>query len=143
MIFLDIKIRAVDPLDLPKVRQLWIAVGFKLSKSDSIPELQRMLKHNNGLSFVLENHGTEIIGCVLGGFDGRRGWVHHLAIKEAYQNSSYGTKLMSKLVTVFEEKKVLKIKLEILQSNVSVIEFYKKLGWKLRSELSTMSLSLE
>lgn len=141
--FMSAKLREMLETDLQKVRSLWIQVGFDLTKSDSIPELQRMQKHNPGLCFVMENDRKEIIGTVLGGFDGRRGWVHHLAIKKAYRNSGLGRRLMDKLVSSFEEKNVVKIKLEILQSNQGVLNFYKKLGWTLRDELTTMSLNLK
>ena len=128
--------------DLALVRLLWEENGFFLTISDSIPELTRMIKQNPKLCFVMETEEEDLIGAVLGGFDGRRGWVHHLAIKKEYQNQGLGKEMMNTLTSAFESLGVVKIKLEVLESNKNVIKFYKKLGWDLRSELTTMSLDL-
>ena len=101
--------------DLDEVRCLWVETGFKLSYSDSISELNRMLKNNPGLCLVFEQlNNKKIIGAVLGGFDGRRGWVHHLAISISHQRKGYGRKMMIELTRRFSERGVAKIKLEIL-----------------------------
>ena len=138
------KIRNMLFDDLSNVRKLWKEVGFLLSESDSIDELKRMLKHNQNLCLVMveEENNNEIIGAVLGGFDGRRGWVHHLAVKQSHRRKGLGKKLMINLVSAFKSMGVIKIKLEILESNEEIIQFYKGIGWKLRNELITMSLDL-
>jgi ribosomal protein S18 acetylase RimI-like enzyme len=140
-----INIREMTDTDLSKVQLLWKEVGFNLSFSDTIPELKKMLKHNPNLCLVLElsNGERKIIGAVLGGFDGRRGWIHHLAINPLYQNKGIGMKIMNELTQRFENMGIAKLKLEILVINEKVIEFYKKLGWDLRKDLTTMSLTLK
>lgn len=135
-------IRKMVSSDLSNIRVLWGQTGINLSKSDSIPELERMLRHNQKFCFVLENENKEIIGTVLGGFDGRRGWVHHLAVSPKYQRSGFGRQLINTLVTAFEEEKVIKIKLEVVDTNKNVVDFYKSMGWNDRPELITMSLDL-
>ena len=130
--------------DLPKVLDLWHLVNIKLTYSDKREELVRMLKHNPGLCLVMKDTiKNNILGAVLGGFDGRRGWVHHLAVHSSIQGKKYGTILMDELLRRFKERNVVKLKIEILKSNIGVIDFYKKIGWNLRDDLSTMSLSLK
>lgn len=140
-----INIREMTDTDLSKVQLLWKEVGFNLSFSDTISELKKMLKHNPNLCLVLElsNGEKKLIGAVLGGFDGRRGWIHHLAINNLYQNRGIGTIVMEELTKRFEKIGVAKLKLEILVINEKVIEFYKRLGWDLRKDLTTMSLTLK
>lgn len=140
-----INIREMNDTDLSKVQLLWKEVGFNPSFSDTIPELKKMLKHNPNLCLVLElsNGERKLIGAVLGGFDGRRGWIHHLAINHLYQNRGIGTIVMNELTKRFEKIGVVKLKLEILVINKKVIEFYKRLGWDLRKDLTTMSLTLK
>ena len=132
-------------IDLSVVQILWKEVGFNLSFSDTIPELKKMLQHNPNLCLVMElsNGEKKIIGAVLGGFDGRRGWIHHLAINSLHQNKGIGTKIMDELTRRFENMGAVKLKLEILEINKYVIEFYKKIGWDLRNDLKTMSLTLK
>ncbi|MHA2296598.1 MAG: GNAT family N-acetyltransferase [Candidatus Hodarchaeales archaeon] len=135
-------IREMKENDILDVRRLWSKTGFELTYSDEPEELKRMLKHNPGLCLVAIKKRT-IIGVVLGGFDGRRGWVHHLAIDPIFQKKGVGTKLMTELTKRFNEKKVVKIKLEYFREKTEVDNFYKKLGWEKRDELVTMSLTLE
>ena len=138
------QIRLMIEEDLELVRQLWIECGFTLTESDTIAELKRMINHNPDLCFVLKKvEDDSIIGAVLGGFDGRRGWIHHLAIHPQYQKKGLGKKIMNKIIGTFEEKKVLKVKLEVLENNKAVIEFYTNLGWDIRPELTTMSFNLQ
>ena len=136
-----LNLRLMTKFDFNAVRLVWKESGIELSFSDSDNELHCMLERNPRYCFVLEN-GNNIIGGVLGGFDGRRGWIHHLAIHPDYQQKGYGKMLLDKLISVFEEDKIVKLKLEILESNKEVINFYKHLGWDMRPELTTMSLNL-
>ncbi|MFW9994396.1 MAG: GNAT family N-acetyltransferase [Candidatus Odinarchaeota archaeon] len=136
-------IRTMEVRDITAVRRLWEKAGFELTKSDEPDELRRMLDHNPGLCLVAaENRSEIIVGAVLGGFDGRRGWVHHLAVDPAFRRRKIGTLLMNELTRRFKEKKVVKIKLEIVNGNEQVIEFYSQIGWNLRKELLTMSMGL-
>ena len=50
--------------------------------------------------------------------------------------------LLNTLITAFEKDKILKIKLEVVESNKEVINFYLKQGWDLRPEITTMSMNL-
>ncbi len=127
--------------DFNAVRSVWMASGIELSKSDEIQELHRMIQRNPNYCFVLEDSDL-LIGAVLGGFDGRRGWIHHLAILPDYQKKGFGKELLNKVIHAFEEDNIVKIKLEVLETNKNVIEFYLKQGWYLRPEITTMSMNL-
>jgi len=137
-------IREMEEKDLSKVQDIWRTVNIELTYSDKHEELVKMIKFNPDLCLVLkEPSENDILGAVLGGFDGRRGWVHHLAIHPSIQGKNYGTMLMDELLRRFKEKNVAKLKLEIFKSNKKVIDFYKKLGWDHRTDLSTMSFTLK
>ena len=128
--------------DIKSVRYLWKKVDFDLSYSDKPVEIQRMIDHNPDLCLVIKKN-SRIIASLLGGFDGRRGWIHHLAVDPDFQNNNYGTLMMNEITKRFSQKGVVKLKIEILEDNKKVIDFYKSLGWELRSELTTMSLTLK
>ncbi len=138
------RIREMTINDYEDVIRLWHRAGLSLGLSDTKPEIKRMLDHNPELCLVMETttEKKRIIGAVLGGFDGRRGWVHHLAIDPDFQGRGLGRKMMDELINRFKKMKVVKVKLEVHESNVGVIEFYQSLGWDLRTELITMSLTL-
>ena len=81
----------------------------------------------------------KVIGVVIGAFDGRRGYVHHLAVSPEFQNKGYGKQLMEELHKRFRNLNVQKVHLFIEKYNADVINFYKKLGWEIRDDLIMMS----
>ena len=137
-------IREMEEKDIPKVQNLWRAVNIELTFSDKHEELVKMIEYNPELCLVLRDPiKKDILGAVLGGFDGRRGWVHHLAIHPSIQGKKYGTFMMNELFQRFKERNVVKLKLEVSKNNKDVIDFYKKLGWDHRTDLTTMSFTLK
>ena len=117
---------------------LWKKAGINVGSSDTKEELEKMLVRNPNLSLV-GKEDEKIIAVVLGGYDGRRGYVHHLAVDPAYQNKGYGRALMKELIRRFKNMQVHKIHLFIEKYNRTVIDFYNKLGWEIRDDLVMMS----
>ncbi|MFX1375706.1 MAG: GNAT family N-acetyltransferase [Promethearchaeota archaeon] len=120
------------------VINLWRRAGISVGSTDSEEEIKRMLKMNSNL-FLIGRIKEKIIAVVMGGFDGRRGYVHHLAIDPIYQKKGYGKEIMDKLINQFRKMGVHKIHLFIERDNQDVINFYKKLGWQIRDDLIMMS----
>ncbi|MFX1456550.1 MAG: GNAT family N-acetyltransferase [Promethearchaeota archaeon] len=118
--------------------QLWEKAGISVSSSDSKEEINRMLIKNPDL-FLIGRIQGKIIAVVMGGFDGRRGYVHHLAVHPEYQKEGNGRKIMNKLIEIFRQKEIHKVHLFIEKTNKEVINFYKNLGWELRKDLTMMS----
>jgi len=122
-----------------EIFDLWKRSGLELSSSDTRDEIARMLKRNPDL-FLIGKENEKVIAVVMGAFDGRRGYVHHLAIDPDYQKKRYGKMLMEELIEKFYIKKVHKVHLAIEKSNKEVVDFYRKLGWKVRDDLIMMSI---
>lgn len=120
------------------VLNLWKKSGIHVGSSDTKEQLEKMLQRNPNL-FLIGMVDDRIIGVVIGGFDGRRGYVHHLAIDPDYQRKGYGKKLMRDLLNEFREMGVHKIHLFIEKYNEDVVEFYENKGWEIRDDLIMMS----
>ena len=120
------------------VVQLWNKAGISVGSSDSKKEIERMLERNPNL-FLIGKIEENIIAVVMGGFDGRRGYVHHLAIDPIYQKKGYGKKLVDDLISEFRRIGVHKIHLFIEKQNQAVVDFYNNLGWQMRNDLIMMS----
>jgi len=120
------------------VVDIWKRTGISITSSDTKEEVNVMLNKNPDLSLIAKID-EKIIGVVMGGFDGRRGYVHHLAIDPKYQKKGYGKLLMNELIERFQKKRVHKVHLFIEKHNKDVIAFYNKLGWDIRSDLIMMS----
>jgi ribosomal protein S18 acetylase RimI-like enzyme len=120
------------------VVNLWRKSGISVGSTDTREEIEKMLQRNPNLCLI-GKIGNKIIGVVMGGFDGRRGYVHHLAVDPDYQRRGYGKMIMNDLIERFRKIGAHKIHLFIEKYNKDVVEFYQNLGWEIRDDLIMMS----
>jgi len=111
------KIQTFSMVFYDEVIQLWRNAGLGVSSSDSKGEVEKMLNRNPDL-FLIGTLKDKVVAVVMGTFDGRRGYVHHLAIDPTYQRQGYGTKIMTKLNETFRQKGIHKIHLFIEKQNI-------------------------
>jgi ribosomal protein S18 acetylase RimI-like enzyme len=121
-----------------EVIQLWRNAGIGVGSSDSKEELEKMLTRNPDL-FLIGKIEDQIIAVAMGGFDGRRGYVHHLAVEPGYQKKGCGRAIIRALNEIFRQKGIHKIHLFIERRNKEVVDFYRNLGWEIREDLTMMS----
>ncbi len=121
-----------------EIIDLWKRSGIEVSSSDTRDEIARMLKRNPDL-FLIGKEKEKVIAIVMGAFDGRRGYVHHLAIDPDHQKKKYGKMMIDELIEKFHIKNIHKVHLFIEKSNKKVVDFYRKLGWEVRDDLIMMS----
>ncbi len=128
--------------DIPEVIDLWRATpGVGLSSADTPPELTKFLERNPGTSFVTRRDGR-IVGAILGGWDGRRGYIHHLAVHQDCRREGVGSALLEGLLDAFRRMGVLKVHMFVYIDNTLAIDFYRKRGWAWREDIRVMSLNL-
>jgi len=127
--------------DYEEVYELWKSTDIIIKNSDQKEEIQRMLKRNSYTCLVgIED--SKIISVVLGGFDGRRGYVHHLAVNPEKQGQGLGKAMMDELMKRFEDLKVIKVHLFVEENNKEVKDFYRNIGFKERTDLTDFSKTL-
>ncbi len=116
--------------DYDAVIELWRSAGpgVNVGASDTRDEIARKLERDPDLFLVAEEAG-QIVGTVVGGFDGRRGMVYHLAVAAGHRGNGLGTALMNELDSRLKAKGCLKYYLQITPDNLDVAEFYRRLGW--------------
>jgi ribosomal protein S18 acetylase RimI-like enzyme len=129
-------IREFDVNDTDEVIALWHET-FKNDPSwnDPLEIITRKQAVQKEL-FLVGVFKRRIVAAVLGGYDGFRGWVYHLAVDPEYQGRSFGRKMMEAI-----EKKLLdlncpKINLQIRSQNSAVISFYENLGYDVEDHTS-------
>jgi ribosomal protein S18 acetylase RimI-like enzyme len=133
-----LQIREFQPKDYDKVRSLWEQSNLTMGTSDIREEILRMHQMNPDLFLIGEVDG-HIVAVVMGGFDGRRGIVHHLAVSPNHRNQGYGRLIMEELERRFNYRKVVKINFWVQTDNLEAVGFYEKIGYYLRPDLVTMS----
>ena len=118
------------PNDYPAVIDLWekSSPDIHVGRSDTPDELAKKIQHDPDL-FLVAEFNSDIIGAVLGGFDGRRGMVYHLAVDEKYRQFGVGGLLIESIEDRLREKGCLRSYLLVRKENPSV-QFYIKQGWQ-------------
>ncbi len=135
----DCRFRPMEKGDLAEVIQFWQGMeGIGLGESDSYSALASYLRRNPGLSWVARNRNRDLIGAVLCGHDGRRGYLHHLAVAWDYRRKGIGRSLVERSLSSLRELKILKCNVSLFFHNPDGEGFWKALGWKEREDLILM-----
>ncbi len=135
----QLKILRMTIKDYPEVYELWReSEGIGLSDADSIQAINRYLKCNPGMSFVarIDNH---LVGAVLSGTDGRRGYLHHLAVDKNYRKLGIGKQLVERCLIALREADVTRCHIFVYRKNRTGKTFWKRTGWFERNDLEIMS----
>ncbi len=138
---MDYTIRLFKEDDYENVIQLWKDAGLILSLSDEKNELMKFFKHNPD-SFFLLIIDDKIRGAVIAAWDGRRGYINHLAIHPDIQRKGFGKILMKKSIEFYNSVGAVKVHLLVEKSNMEVVEYYKKQDWYVRDDLVMMTKTL-
>ena len=138
-----IEIRAMTAADYDDALALWQAIeGLGLSAADSREAITRYLARNPGLSFVARDDGGALAGAVLCGHDGRRGYLHHLAVRPDCRGHGLGRELANHCLAALRAEGITKCHLFVKRSNVAGQSFWQRTGWTERN-LILMSKDIE
>jgi ribosomal protein S18 acetylase RimI-like enzyme len=129
-------IRAYKAADEQHVIALWTNVlPHPAPHNDPQSSLRLKLAVDPDLLLVAESEGT-VVGTVMGGYDGHRGWVYSLAVLPQHRRRGIGTALVRELEARLSARGCLKVNLQVRASNASVVAFYKHLGYDGEENLS-------
>jgi N-acetylglutamate synthase len=135
-------IRAMAMADYAAVLRLWQDTeGVGLNESDGRGQIREYLRRNPGMSFVARC-GGEIVGAVLCGHDGRRGYLHHLAVAVAHRKKGLGQKLVDACLARLRRSKIQKCNIFLFADNRAGGKFWKHNGWLRRPDLLVMQQNL-
>lgn len=129
-------VRAFADPDEQAVIKLWNEV----SQSDAPHNnpalaIRQKLAVERDLFLVAEVDGA-VVGTVMGGYDGHRGWVYAVAVSSRYRRRGIATALVRQLEADLAERGCLKINLQVRVSNTGVVPFYEKLGFCVENLIS-------
>ena len=125
--------------DYDQVYRLWQDTkGIGLSEADSRKQIEKFIERNKGLSFVCTDD-EKIIGTVMAGHDGRRGYIYHLAVSPEYRMKGVAKELMFKCLKRLREEEIDKCHLFIFKDNQLGKRFWTKIGWIEREDIVIFS----
>lgn len=137
-----VRLRLFRIKDYGEVIRLWRRTeGVGLNESDTRPAISSFLRRNPGLSFIAVEQG-KIIGAVLCGHDGRRGYLHHLAVAKRYRGQGLGLRLVEACLAKLRAADIHKCNIFVFAGHTAGMSFWKHNGWKLRADLRVMQIQL-
>ena len=111
------------------VVDLWEKCSLAVPQNDPVEDIERKVVFQPELFFVALLEG-KVIGSIMVGYEGHRGWLNYMAVLPEHRRCGYGRRLVEKAVAELKRLGCLKVCLQVRRSNLSVIEFYKHLGFK-------------
>ena len=115
--------------------------GVSLRGADGRDAIERYLRRNPGLSFVARADGA-LVGAVLCGHDGRRGYLHHLAVAEAHRGQGIGSALAERCLAALRSLGIEKCHLFVVRDKADARGFWRRAGWEERTDVQLMSRTM-
>ena len=137
------EIRRMRPGDYDRVYALWMScknMGFN-DLDDSREGIEKYLNRNPGTCFVAEEGGA-LMGVILSGHDGRRGFIHHMAVAEAYRRRGVGKALVERALAALRAEGIHKVALVAFKYNQAGNDFWERMGFTVRDDLNYRNLAL-
>jgi len=113
--------------------------GVSLRDADSRDATARYLARNPGLSFVALVDAT-IVGCLMSGHDGRRGYLQHLLVSPSYRRQGIAGALIAHCLAALEALGIVKSHIDVLVTNTPAQAFWERAGWTRRDDIARYSL---
>lgn len=137
------EIRPMSIEDYDKVNQLWKStegMGMR-SLDDSFEGIEKFLKRNPTTNFVAQIENN-IVGVILCGHDGRRGYIYHTAVNIEYRKIGIGRELVNTAINALKKENINKVALVVFSSNDLGNKFWESLGFIRRNDLIYRNLSI-
>jgi ribosomal protein S18 acetylase RimI-like enzyme len=108
--------------------------GIVIRKVDSRENVEKYLKRNPDLSYVAWE-ADNMVGCVMCGHDGRRGYLHHLAVEPTFRGQGIAHQLITKCLDKLEAEGIFKTHIDVLTTNGVANNYWAKRGWQRRTDI--------
>ncbi len=128
-------LRQYQPGDRQALVSLWSLCQLTRPWNDPYRDIDRKLAWDESDLVVLENDG-QLVGSVMVGYEGHRGWVNYLAVHPDHQRKGLGRLLMGEAERRLRKLGCAKVNLQIRASNTSAVEFYRQIGYTVDDVIS-------
>jgi ribosomal protein S18 acetylase RimI-like enzyme len=122
------------------VIDLWRQCNLIIPSNDPVEDIQKKIDFQPALFFIALLF-NQVVGSIMVGYEGHRGWINYLAVLPMFQKQGYGKLLIIKAVTELRKLGCVKVNLQIRPDNHQVLGFYQHLGFKQEARIN-MSLKL-
>lgn len=122
------KIRPYSPTDEIMAVALWHQCDLVRPWNDPHLDIRRKLEVQPEL-FLVAEQDADIVGTVMCGYEGHRGWVSYLAVSPTVQGNGLGRRLMQEAESALKSRGCPKLNIQVRETNEAVLAFYEKLGY--------------
>ena len=134
-------VRPYRPGDREALVELWSACELTRPWNDPYRDIERKLARDPENLLVVEHDGN-LVGSVMVGYEGHRGWVNYLAVNPCHRGQGLGRLLMERAEEILRGLGAAKLNLQVRSSNEAALGFYERLGYK-QDEAVSMGKRLE
>lgn len=122
--------------DYDSIYNLWINTpGMGLNSVDDSKEgIEKFLKRNPATCFVAEED-SKIVGVIMAGNDGRRGYIYHTAVLPEFCGKHVAKTLVENAMAALEKEGITKVALVVFEKNKNGNGFWEKIGFTVRNDL--------
>lgn len=138
---MTIRLMTIDDYD--RVYALWMScknMGFN-DLDDARAGIDKYLRRNPNTCFVALE-GETLAGVILAGHDGRRGFIHHMAVSEAYRHRGVGTALVDAAMGALKAEGIHKVALLVFKYNEAGNAFWERMGFTAREDVAYRNRAL-
>jgi ribosomal protein S18 acetylase RimI-like enzyme len=126
----------LDAAHRAQVIALWKTVfGYTTAHNNPGLVIDKKMAVDDQLFFVALSDDT-VVGTIMAGYDGHRGWIYSLAVAPTHRKQRIGRRLVSHAEHALTSKGCVKINLQIIEGNKSVVAFYSSLGYFVEKRIS-------
>ena len=122
-------IRTYRAGDGDRLRAFWLTCDIKIRPGDDDASLARFAARNPGLMLLAEEDG-HLVGSALGGWDGRRGWLYHVAVHRDERRRGIGATLVAEMERRMRDLGCPKLNLIVWDDNTWAMQFWEALGYR-------------
>jgi ribosomal protein S18 acetylase RimI-like enzyme len=128
-----------DTTDRAEVIRIWKELlGYETGHNEPGRAIDKKIATRDGLFFVAHDDGDSnaVIGTIMAGYDGHRGWIYSLAVCPTQQKRGVGAALLRHAEAALHRRGCVKVNLQITETNAGVVRFYEKHGYTVEPRIS-------
>lgn len=129
-----LEVRPFRPADEPAVVSLWERCGLVVPHNDPRADIATKLAFQPEL-FLVGVLGDRVVGSVMAGYEGHRGWINYLGVDPARRRQSLGRQLMAAAEAALARLGCPKVNLQVRAGNDAAVAFYERLGYGIEDRI--------
>ncbi len=132
-----------DKMYRQQVVDLWrLVFGYEKAHNEPNLAIDKKIAVDDGLFFVAL-HDTNVVGAIMAGYDGHRGWIYSMSVHPEWRNRDIGSRLLARAEEELQDRGCMKVNLQVLADNRHVQSFYEAHGYATEERISMGKRLLE